>query len=84
MKKMDGGYLLAQCLKQEGNTLEVMAAVSSWARCVYQTRRIPEYVSRAFGMPAQLPLDRSTWKSLWMSLDPEVRRLSMRPSTRKS
>ena len=33
---------------QEGNTLEVMAAVSSWARRVHQVHRIPEYLSMAF------------------------------------
>ncbi len=33
---------------QEGNTLEVMAAVSTWARGVYQTHRLPEYLAMAF------------------------------------
>ena len=33
---------------QDTNTLEIMAAATKWARRVYHTHRIPEYVSMAF------------------------------------
>jgi acetolactate synthase-1/2/3 large subunit len=44
---------------QDINSVEIMAAVSKWARKIYETRRIPEYVSMAFRQalaPRQAPV----------------------------